>query len=98
MHSALERCVSDIAHLSLETGQERGHGVVYDALSAESIAEDDLCKALASTTIPAIQRPDGKDGIALAEDVSNWLHPAVRTIPDRSFSHVYARGTGPALL
>lgn len=70
-----------IAHLSLEAGQERGHGGVYDALNAGSIDEDDLGRVLAQAPIPTIHTPDGKDEIVLAVDVSNWLRPAAGTSP-----------------
>ena len=88
--------VSDVARLSLEAEQERGHGGVYDALNAGPIDHDDLGRVLAQTPIPTIGTPDGKPGIVLAVDVSNWLRPAAGTSPYRSFCHVYARGRGRA--
>lgn len=88
--------ISDIARLSLEPEQERGHGAVYDGLAVGSINHDLLAQTLAATPIPTITGPDGRGRIVLAVDVSNWLRPDAATSADRSFCHTYARGKGRA--
>lgn len=88
--------VSDIARLSLEPEQQRGHGGVYDGLNAGRIDHDRFTRALAGTPVPTIAGPDGRRGIVLAVDVSNWLRPGAATSPGRAFCHTYARGRGPA--
>lgn len=88
--------VTDLAHLSLEAEHQRGHGGLYDGLNAGSIDSTRLRALLASTPVPTITGPDGRAGIVLAVDVSNWLRPDAATSPGRSFCHTHARGRGQA--
>lgn len=88
--------VTDIAGLSLEPEQERGHGGVYDGLNAGRIDHAHFQEVLAATPLPMITGPDGRNQIVLAVDVSNWLRPDAATSPGRSFCHTYARGRGRA--
>jgi hypothetical protein len=88
--------VTDLARLSLEPVHRRGHGALYDALNAGRIAIEPLGQRVAGMTVPKVPGPDGRMGIVLAVDVSNWLRPDATTSPDRSFCHTYARGGGPA--
>lgn len=88
--------VSDIARLSLEPEQERGHGSVYDGLNAVRINPDQSCKPLADTPIPTIGTPDGRQRTVLALGVSNTLRPDAATSPHRSSCHTYACGRGQA--
>lgn len=88
--------VTDLARLSLETEQRRGHGGVYDAVNAGGIDHGGLASVLAGTPLPRIIGPDGRARIVLAVDVSNWLRPDAATSPGRSFCHTYARGRGQA--
>ncbi|WP_414990675.1 NF041680 family putative transposase [Aeromicrobium sp.] len=88
--------VTDVARLSLEPEQERGHGGVYDALNAGHVDYDRFGRVLAATPVPTVTGPDGRARIVLAVDVSNWLRPDAATSPDRSFCHTYARGRGRA--
>jgi hypothetical protein len=62
--------ISDIARLSVEPEQERGHGPVYDGLAIGNINHDLLAQTLAATPIPTITGPDGRGRIVLAVDVS----------------------------
>ncbi len=88
--------VTDLARLSLEGEQRRGHGGVYDAVNAGCIDPGALASVLAGTPLPKIIGPDGQARIVLAVDVSNWLRPDAATSPNRSFCHTYARGRGQA--
>lgn len=88
--------VTDVARLSLETEQERGHGGVYDGLNAGRIDTGQLRRAVAEAPVPKMTSPEGTDRIVLAVDVSNWLRPDAATSADRSFCHTYARGKGQA--
>lgn len=90
--------VSDIARLSLEPEQERGHGGVYGGLNAGLINPDQLRQTLTDTPIPTICAPNGRQQIVLAVDVSNWLRPDAATSPHRAFCHTYARGRGRAYM
>jgi hypothetical protein len=77
-----------LAGLSLVPGHQRGHGAVYDALSAGRADAGRLRWAVGAVPLPGW--PDGR--IRLAADVSNWLRPEARTSPERMFCHVHGRG------
>src|SRR5436305_4997726 len=81
-----------LAELSLEPECRRGHGAVYDAVSAGRVEVARLRPALAGLPLPAWD--DGR--IRLAADVSNWLRPGAATSAERLFCHCYARGKGNA--
>jgi hypothetical protein len=84
--------VKTLVGLSLVPEHRRGHGGLYDALSAGRIDVARLRWSLAALPLPAW--PDGR--IRLAVDVSNWLRPDAETSPERMFCHVYGRGRGNA--
>lgn len=88
--------VIDVARLSLEAEQQRGHGGVYDGLNAGRLNTSGLRRVIAEAPVPKITGPDGRERIVLAVDVSNWLRPDAATSPQRSFCHTYARGKGQA--
>lgn len=88
--------VTDLARLSLEPAFRRGHGGLYDGLNAGCIDTDRLAGLVTRTPLPRISGPDGRAGIVLAVDVSNWLRPDAATSPGRSFCHTYPRGKGAA--
>ena len=77
-----------LAGLSLVPGHRRGHGGLYDALSAGRADIGRLRWAVGCLPLPAW--PDGR--IRLAVDVCNWLRPEARTSPGRLFCHVHGRG------
>jgi hypothetical protein len=81
-----------LAELSLEPECRRGHGGVFDAVSAGRVQTGRLRRALAGLPLPAWE--DGR--IRLAVDVSNWLRPEAGASPERLFCHCYARGKGNA--
>ena len=81
-----------LAELSLEPECRRGHGGVFDAVSAGRVQVARLRRVLAGLPLPAWD--DGR--IRLAVDVSNWLRPEAETSPERLFCHCYARGKGNA--
>ena len=81
-----------LAELSLEPECRRGHGGVFDAVSAGRVQVARLRVALAGLPLPAWA--DGR--IRLAVDVSNWLRPDAEASPERLFCHCYARGRGNA--
>ncbi len=81
-----------LAELSLEPECRRGHGGVFDAVSAGRVQVARLRVALAGLPLPAWD--DRR--IRLAVDVSNWLRPDAETSPERLFCHCYARGKGNA--
>jgi hypothetical protein len=81
-----------LAELSLEPECRRGHGGVFDAVSAGRVQIGRLRRALAGLPLPAWE--DGR--IRLAVDVSNWLRPEAEASPERLFCHCYARGKGNA--
>jgi hypothetical protein len=80
--------VTDLARLSLVPEAGRGHGGVYDAVSAGVIEAWRLRRALAGLPLPAWD--DG--GIRLAVDVCPWLRPDAVTSPGRMHCHVRGRG------
>ena len=81
-----------LAELSLEPECRRGHGGVFDAVSAGRVQIARLRVALAGLPLPAWD--DRR--IRLAVDVSNWLRPDAEASPERLFCHCYARGKGNA--
>jgi hypothetical protein len=82
--------VTDLARLSLAPEAGRGHGGLYDAVSAGGVDIARLRRALAGLTLPAW--PDGR--IRLAVDVSAWLRPGAAASPGRMHCHVRGRGKG----
>jgi hypothetical protein len=84
--------VRTLAGVSLAPEHRRGHGALYDGLSAGRVDVARLRWSLAALPLPAW--PDGR--IRLAADVSNWLRPDAETSPERLFCHVYGRGKGNA--
>ena len=83
-----------LAELSLEPECRRGHGAVYDAVSAGQVQVARLRRALAALPLPAW--PDGR--IRRAADVSNWLRPDAATSAELLFCRCYGRGRGNAQL
>ena len=81
-----------LAELSLEPECRRGHGGVFDAVSAGRVQVARLRVALAGLPLPAWD--DRR--IRLAVDVSTWLRPDAEASPERLFCHCYARGKGNA--
>lgn len=75
--------VTDLAHLSLEAKHRRG--ALHDAINYGYLDTTRLRHLLTQDSNPTITGPDGRDRIALAVDVSNWLRPDAATNPDRSF-------------
>jgi hypothetical protein len=82
--------VTDLARLSLAPEAGRGHGGLYDAVSAGGVDIARLRRALAGLTLPAW--PDGR--IRLAVDVPAWLRPGAAASPGRMHCHVRGRGKG----
>ena len=80
--------VTDLARLSLVPEAGRGHGGVYDAVSAGGVDIGRLRRALAGLPLPAW----GDGRIRLAVDVSPWLRPDAATSPERVHCHVRGRG------
>ena len=78
--------------LSLAPEHRRGHGALYDGLSAGRVDIARLRWSLAALPVPAW--PDGR--VRLAADVSNWLRPDAGTSPERLFCHCYGRAKGQA--
>lgn len=83
--------VTDVAHLSLEAEQERGHGGVYDGLNAGRIDTDRLRSALAGTPLPKVTGPDGRKGLVLAWTCRTGcapMPPPARTARSAKPTHV----------
>jgi hypothetical protein len=83
-----DRRVSDLARLSLVPEFGRGHGALYDGLSAGEAEFGRLRAAVAGLPLPAW--PDGR--IRLAADVTAWLRPGAAASPERMFCYVKGRG------
>jgi hypothetical protein len=80
--------VSDLARRSLAPEFGRGHGALYDALSAGRVEFGRLRRAVAGLPLP-----DWGDGrVRLAVDVSAWPRPDAEASPGRLFCH--GRGKG----
>lgn len=84
--------VVSLPELTLTAEHRRGHGALYDGLSAGRIQVNRLRRSLAGLPVP--RDADGR--IMLAVDVSPWLRPDAATCPDRLFCHVYGRGKNSA--
>ena len=84
--------VRTLVGLSLAPEHRRGHGALYDGLSAGRVDIARLRWSLAALPLPAW--PDGR--VRLAADVSNWLRPDAGTSPERLFCHCYGRAKGQA--
>ena len=84
--------VRTLVGLSLAPEHRRGHGALYDGLSAGRVDIARLRWSLAALPVPAW--PDGR--VRLAADVSNWLRPDAGTSPERLFCHCYGRAKGQA--
>lgn len=84
--------VVSLPELSLTAEHRRGHGALYDGLSAGHIQVSRLRRSLTSLPVPT----DADGRITLAVDVSPWLRPDAATCPDRLFCHVYGRGKNSA--
>jgi hypothetical protein len=80
--------VRSLPGLSLVAEHRRGHGALYDALSAGRVDVRRLRTALAATSLP--RAADGR--IVLAVDVTCWLRPEAHTSPERILCHTYGRG------
>ena len=85
--------VTSLVELTLVAEHRRGHGAMYDALTAGRVEPERLRRALASLPLPTV---GGR--IVLAVDVSPWLRPDAPTSSDRLFCHVYGRAKGNAQL
>ena len=84
--------VGSLVELSLAAEHRRGHGALYDSLSAGRIDTARLRRSLADLPIPC----DDEGRITLAVDVSPWLRPDAPTSGERLFCHCYGRGKGSA--
>ena len=85
--------VTSLVELTLAAEHRRGHGAMYDALTAGRVEPERLRRALASLPLPTV---GGR--IVLAVDVSPWLRPDAPTSADRLFCHVYGRAKDNAQL
>ncbi|MFF3540008.1 transposase, partial [Streptomyces sp. NPDC002466] len=82
--------VRSLVELSLVGEHRRGHGGLYDALSAGRVDAARLRRALA--TVPLPRAADGR--LVLAADLTCWLRPSAHTSPQRILCHTYGRGKG----
>ncbi|MFE1522305.1 NF041680 family putative transposase [[Kitasatospora] papulosa] len=80
--------VRSLVELSLVGEHRRGHGGLYDALSAGRVDVARLRRALA--TVPLPRAADGR--LVLAADLTCWLRPSAHTSPQRILCHTYGRG------
>ncbi|MYQ89848.1 MULTISPECIES: NF041680 family putative transposase [unclassified Streptomyces] len=80
--------VRSLVELSLVGEHRRGHGGLYDALSAGRVDVARLRRALA--TVPLPRASDGR--LVLAADLTCWLRPSAHTSPQRILCHTYGRG------
>ncbi|MEU3735177.1 NF041680 family putative transposase [Streptomyces sp. NPDC033538] len=80
--------VRSLVELSLVGEHRRGHGGLYDALSAGRVDVARLRRALASVPLP--RAADGR--LVLAADLTCWLRPSAHTSPQRILCHTYGRG------
>ena len=84
--------VGSLVELSLAAEHRRGHGALYDSLSAGRIDTARLRRSLAD--LPISRDDEGR--ITLAVDVSPWPRPDAPTSGERLFCHCYGRGKGSA--
>ncbi|WP_329307602.1 transposase [Streptomyces sp. NBC_01260] len=80
--------VRSLVELSLVGEHRRGHGGLYDALSAGRVDVARLRRGLA--TVPLPRAADGR--LVLAADLTCWLRPSAHTSPQRILCHTYGRG------
>ncbi|MEE1813403.1 NF041680 family putative transposase [Streptomyces sp. BE133] len=80
--------VRSLVELSLVGEHRRGHGGLYDALSAGRVEVARLQRALAAVPLP--RAADGR--LVLAADLTCWLRPSAHTSPQRILCHTYGRG------
>lgn len=80
--------VRSLVELSLVGEHRRGHGGLYDALSAGRVEVGRLWWALAAVPLP--RAADGR--LVLAADLTCWLRPSAHTSPQRILCHTYGRG------
>ncbi|WP_326756772.1 transposase [Streptomyces hirsutus] len=80
--------VRSLVELSLVGEHRRGHGGLYDALSAGRVDVARLRRSLA--TVPLPRAADGR--LVLAADLTCWLRPSAHTSPQRILCHTYGRG------
>ncbi|CAM5653587.1 hypothetical protein SCALM49S_01111 [Streptomyces californicus] len=80
--------VRSLGELSLVGEHRRGHGGLYDALSAGQVDIVRLRRALAAVPLP--RSADGR--LVLAADLTCWLRPNAHTSPQRILCHTYGRG------
>ena len=80
--------VTSLPGLSLVAEHRRGHGALYDALSAGRIDVERLRTAVTSSPLP--RAADGR--LVLAVDVTCWLRPDAPTVPERILCHTTGRG------
>ncbi|MEU1486289.1 NF041680 family putative transposase [Streptomyces sp. NPDC005752] len=80
--------VRSLVELSLVGEHRRGHGGLYDALSAGRVDVARLRRALAAVPLP--RAADGR--LVLAADLTCWLRPSAHTSPQRILCHTYGRG------
>lgn len=80
--------VRSLVELSLVGEHRRGHGGLYDALSAGRVDFSRMRQALAAVPLP--RAADGR--LVLAADLTCWLRPSAHTSPQRILCHTYGRG------
>uniref|UniRef100_UPI00404026BB NF041680 family putative transposase n=1 Tax=Streptomyces sp. DSM 41540 TaxID=3448657 RepID=UPI00404026BB len=80
--------VRSLVELSLVGEHRRGHGALYDALSAGRVDVARLRRAVAAMPLP--RTADGR--LVLAADLTCWLRPSAHTSPQRILCHTYGRG------
>ncbi|CAM5625075.1 hypothetical protein GCM10010253_38770 [Streptomyces badius] len=72
-----------VGGLSLVGEHRRGHGALYDALSAGRVDVARLRRAVAAVPLP--RAADGR--LVLAADLTCWLRPSAHTSPQRILCH-----------
>ncbi|SDE57239.1 NF041680 family putative transposase [Glycomyces harbinensis] len=81
--------VVSLPGLSLTGVFTRGHGALYDALSAGRIDADRFREALAAQPLGRV-----RGRIVLAVDATGWLRPDANCSPGRLYCHVTGHGRG----
>ena len=79
--------VRSLVDLTMVAEHRRGHGAMYDALSAGRVEPDG-----SAAVWPRSRCPEPAMDIVLAVDVSPWLRSDAPTSADRMFCHVYGAG------